>query len=95
MLQPAFGRPEGTDVRVMLGKPHLIIDRTGASAVGNQAVQQQIGLWFDMIVGAVRTLFVEWFAPIVCSRYKELSAWAHIRAAGSVDRKYTAASVFF
>ena len=65
MLQPAFGRTGGADVRVVIGKPHLIINRTGTSSVGNESVQLQVGLWFNIIVRAIGALVIDRFAPIV------------------------------
>jgi len=43
----------------------LIIDRTGATTIGYETIQLEVGLWLDMIVWAIRTLAIEWFAPIL------------------------------
>jgi hypothetical protein len=50
MLEPAFSGTQGTEIGMMLGKPHLIIDRTGTAAMGDEAVQLQVVLLFYIVV---------------------------------------------
>ena len=42
VFQPTLRGADGTHVRMMLGKPHLVKDGTGSAAPGNEAGQFQI-----------------------------------------------------
>ena len=42
VLEPSFGRADGAHVRVVLGKPHLVVHRAGPAAAGNQSGHLQV-----------------------------------------------------